>query len=77
MEKEMIFLRKLIGRADGGCGKPRENFSNKGIFLTQSPKKFNTLSKSQEKKFFFKFSQGYVDCTFNNSAKTIAKNKKK
>ena len=33
----MIFLRKFIGRADGSCDNPKENFPNKGIFLDQSP----------------------------------------
>ena len=37
MKKEMFFLRKFIGRADGICDNPKENFSNKGIFLDQSP----------------------------------------
>ena len=55
MEEEMIFLRKFIGRADGGCDNPRENFSNKGFFFDSKSEEIWNIVQTPKKSFSSNF----------------------
>ena len=58
IEKEMIFFEKCYyGRANGSCDNPGRSFSTKGLFLAQSPNKFETMSNASKKVFPHNFAR--------------------